>query len=471
MQLTYSYRRENMKKGLIITTALAMALGVGVAVGAQQQKVEKAEATTEKLYFDVSSTTWWNDASAKTFAYCFKGEDTQESDRNASWPGVEMTKEAGTTYKYSVSVSSEFTKVIFCRVNPSDESEVWNRTSKHGGTPVNLPADYSVKNQFNLTADGSNYDDGNYCGNWTLYTPTNYDVTVVLDNKGNKTTTHQTVAKDGVPTVEYVYGEKFSGWFDDENYTEGHEVTAITANTTVYGKIETIPTHTYTLDASLVSEVFTAPQLWAWVSGKNNAENFPGVAISNNSFTLPEGAEFIISSKAAEQGRKQTVNLSQPGSPVANETLIINSEPINDNENPNNGKYTAYWQLDEEAPADGYYLVGTENNFKFRGATVIPEIPADASSNVAILLNYTAKVNEKVTVRKSIKNVPGWIASADPEHEAEGEKAYGYRDENNFKFTTAGSYDIFVHTDGFYVAPHAERLTISVVDRFFEGKS
>lgn len=447
-----------MKKGLLITSAFALLFGVGVAVGAQQQKTERASAATQTLYFDVSSCTWWNDASAKTYVYFYNNSE------NNGWIGEEMTKVS--TYKYSTSVDTKYTSVIFLRVNPSDlsESGIWNRTNKNGGTAINLPTDYSVKNQFNLTADGSNYDDGNYCGNWSLYTPTSYTVSVHLDNKGVKTTTNQTVAKDDLPTVDYVFGESFSGWFDDENYTEGHEVTAITSNTTVYGKITAIPTATYTVQVEEGAEFGNSLKLYAFEpSGKENA-GWPGEAISDNSITVPTDAKLIINN-----GTKQTVNISQPTNPVANEKLVVSAETVS--EGTDAGKYKAYWELDEVVSEEGYYLVGSKTNYKFRGATYIEKQAADTSFNVGLLLGYTAADGEEVTIRSYLNSAYDWVANGDP---TEGsvdpvQHAYGYRSGSNFHFTTAGSYDIFVHEDSFYVAPHAARHYVNISNVLFAG--
>ena len=446
-----------MKKGLIITSTLALLFGVGVAVGAHQGKAVKASATTETLYFDVSSSTWWNDASAKTYAYCYKNDGSSEADRNASWPGVEMTKMPNANNKYYASVDSAFTYVIFNRVNPANTEEIWNRTSKDGGTPVNLPADYSVKNQFNLTADGTNYDDGNYCGNWTLYSSVTVNVVV---NGGDPEV--ESIEKGSVPSSPAGYGETFSGWFSDSEYTPGNEVTEINSNgMTIYGRVTANPTHAYTLDVTAVSEVFTAPYIYAWDINGHNAE-FPGVAVSANAFTIPEGASFIISDKNPKE--HQTINITQPASPVANEKLVVSSNTVESGEDI--GKYQAYWALDEEAPTSGYYLVGTKTNFKYRGATLVPASQEDVHGNLAILSNYAAAVNEEVTIRSS----SGWVNSADPVKDAEGQKEYGYRVDNNFKFTTAGNYDIFVKEGGFYVAPHANRHYVAVTNVMFEGK-
>lgn len=152
-----------MKKGFIFTAGLALVLSCGVAVGAHQAKsVNEARADSKvNLYLDISGLSWWSSDDAEIHAHCFDG-----SVDPTTWPGAEMSLVAGSSTVYSVEVDSSYTHVIFTRVNPSN-GEVWNRTSKDPGTPINLPADYSLNDKWNLTA--SDYDDGNYTGSWSKY--------------------------------------------------------------------------------------------------------------------------------------------------------------------------------------------------------------------------------------------------------------------------------------------------------------
>lgn len=153
-----------MKKGIIFTTALAMVLGVGVAVGAHQAapKAVSAEKETTTLYLCTNKLAWYGDQ-ARAYLYGDSGDNT--------WPGQELTLVDGETniYKLDVDNMSDFHSAIFLRSNGSD---VWNRTSKFGGVDISLPTDWSKENMFtfNESWDGKiEYDDGNYTGSWSLY--------------------------------------------------------------------------------------------------------------------------------------------------------------------------------------------------------------------------------------------------------------------------------------------------------------
>ena len=142
-------------KHVFTTLGLALVMGLGVAAGlshAREFKQAKA-GTTVTLYFDVSSLTWWNNDNAETYAH-LTGSGTEA---DTTLPGKKMSLVQGKAYKYAVELDSSYTKVVFNRVNPSDHTTVWNKSSKT--TPINLPADYSVKNEFDIEHDG--YDDGN----------------------------------------------------------------------------------------------------------------------------------------------------------------------------------------------------------------------------------------------------------------------------------------------------------------------
>lgn len=328
-------------KHVFVTLGVALTMGLGVVTGlAMHKEMQPAKAdNTATLYFDVSSTTWWNNAGALTFAHCWDGGTS------TTWPGAQMSLVAGSTTKYSVEVDSRNTKVIFNRVNPNNQSEIWNRTSKDGGTPINLPADYSVNNQWNLTADGSNYDDGNYCGNWTLYTPpaTTYQVDVYVD--GSKRGT-ETIPEGELPVDAVVFGKTFEGWFSNAECT-GAEVTEITSDTTVYAKLTAIPTVTYSLDVSQVSSTFANKYLYAWEENGATNAGWPGAELEGSTFTVPNDAKIIITNGPGTT--KQTVDITQSG--VANDTLKI----LNDQD----GETHYYYQwASEETITYSYSLNG-----------------------------------------------------------------------------------------------------------------
>ena len=298
-----------MKKGLIFATTLAMALGVGVAVGAHQNEAAEVKAASTTLYLDISGLDWWDNDGAEVRAHCWGG-----SAAGTTWPGKMMSLVTGTTTKYSVEIDDGYTSVIFTRVNPADHSTVWNRSSKdNGGIPISLPSDYSVHNEWVLEYDGTNYDDGNYTGSWNLYTPpaTTYAVTCVLDGQAQSPV--QVAEGELPPSPTPIFGKSFSGWCSDEGCTT--PAPGVTGPTTVYGKFTSLPTVTYTIDDSKVS--YSSLKVYAYeeLKGTQNAA-WPGEAVVNKTVTLPNDAKFIIN-----DGSNQTVDITQSG--VANDTLRI----------------------------------------------------------------------------------------------------------------------------------------------------
>ncbi len=302
-------------KHVFLTMGLSLVMGLGVAAGMSANREVKAAkaAGTSRLYFDVSSTTWWNNAGALTYAYCHDGATSP------SWPGVPMTKVVGETYKYYVDIDSAFTKVIFCRVDPNDLTNVWNRTSKNGGISINLPSDYTIKNQWNLTADGTDYGDGNYCGNWSLYTPpTTKKVAVYVngDKRGD-----EDVAIGGLPDSPEYYGVIFDGkWYTDSAMQ--NECTAVTASTTeLYCATTTATDVTFSLDKTRATDKFADTYLYTWFDGHDPKTAWPGDKFTTSTFTVKAGSKIIIN---AGQDKEQTVDVTP--STVANDTLrILNS--------------------------------------------------------------------------------------------------------------------------------------------------
>ena len=445
-----------MKKSLIFATALALAFGAGAAVSAHQS-LNRADAKTDNTMLFLKPNSNWkqkgHDTDPRFAAYFFGNGDT--------WVDMVLAEGGGSTGVYKVAIQDGYPSVIFCRMNGTTTANNWSNKYNQSG---DLTISGNEGKLFTIPDDSW---DGADSTNWSadLYNePMTYTVTTHVRGVA----TPKSIAENELPEApSLAYGESsFVGWFDNEACSEGHEVTAITSNGDVYAKFEMAETHSYTLDLSAVSAAYTNPHLYAWDANGHNGD-FPGVAIVNNEFTVPEGAQLIISDNNPKT--KQTINIAQPLNPVAGEALVVCSDLVTE-EGEDFGKNKAYWAKDEEAP-NGYYLVGTKNNYKFRDATLIPEIVKDASFNVAVLLTgYTAEVDEKVTIRQAKSNVTIWIHSGDPYQGAQNQKDYGYREGDDFKFTVAGTYDIFVHEDSFFVAPHANRHYVSISNVMFAGK-
>ena len=317
-------------KHVFTTLGLAFAMGIGVASAAiisANRGIQPAKAGNPvTLYLDVSNLTWWSGDGAEVRAHCWGG-----AAESTAWPGAQMTAVTGASNLFELEIDDGYTSVIFTRVNPADHSTVWNRSSKDGGTAITLPTNYSVQNTWVLEHDGSDYNDGNYTGHWDLFDPTNkHTVNTVLDKWGTETINGsvEVVDGDGVPAPAYDFGYSFSGWFSDDQYTEGNEVTAVTADMTVYGKITRVPTKDFSLDASLAADFSGKPgvAIYAWEpSGKTNSE-WPGVStpIWAESITLPEDASFVVcnGTDTSAADFTQTVDVSFAPA-IDGDTLIL----------------------------------------------------------------------------------------------------------------------------------------------------
>ncbi len=74
-----------------------------------------------------------------------------------------------------------------------------------------------------------------------------------------------------------------------------------------------------------------------------------------------------------------------------------------------------------DVPAeDGYYIVGTETNWKYAGATKMSTDPAVAGENTAVCLGYVASADEIIKVRSYIDGVDTWYGNNEPLSETDG---------------------------------------------------
>ena len=133
-----------MKKILSIFTALTIALVVNAAI-------------PEKLYLTPNSN--WTQANARFAAYFFGNGE--------KWVG--MTTVAGETDLYEVTVPSGYTKVIFCRMNPSASANNWSNKWNQSGD-LTIPTD--GKDHF-IVKSGS-WDGATTT--WSTYTPPVYTI-------------------------------------------------------------------------------------------------------------------------------------------------------------------------------------------------------------------------------------------------------------------------------------------------------
>lgn len=144
-----------MKKGLIFATTLAMALGVGVAVGAHQAKAPvKAEAISggDTVYLDPGV---WSADNAWFALYTFGSAE--------NWVKMEPV---GGTGVYSATLNASNTSMIFCRMNPSKTALNWD--SKWDQSRDLTYSEAGANNQYSVTGWGEND------GEWGTYVEPEY---------------------------------------------------------------------------------------------------------------------------------------------------------------------------------------------------------------------------------------------------------------------------------------------------------
>ena len=163
-----------MKKILSIFAALTIALIVNAAV-------------PEKLYLTPNSS--WTQANARFAAYFFGNGE--------KW--VDMTDGDGDG-SYEVDVPSGFSKVIFCRMNPSASTNNWNNKWNQTGD-LTIPTD--GKNLF--TIPGGSWDGATTT--WSTYTPPVYTIAgspAVLGSEWSTDDTNNDMTKQNDGTYKLV---------------------------------------------------------------------------------------------------------------------------------------------------------------------------------------------------------------------------------------------------------------------------
>lgn len=478
-----------MKKGLIFATTLAMALGVGVAVGAHQSKagVKEVKADSVKLYVEIdSSMSWWQSDGAETHAHCWGG-----SAASTEWPGAKMTLVEGETNVYSVDIDSGYTSLIITRVNPAN-GDVWNRSSVDQGTPINLPADYTVANCFKLEHDG--YNDGNYAGTWKLYSGSTPEPEPEKDDPSTEKNMFYVWDKDELlgdePNNVKVYGFGQADNIKEMEWPGVHSndyasVSTFTLGETSVYKVELSVSYPQfilndgehqTDDITLGSHVGEVLLPSSTESSWQSASDFTNPPASNGYYILGDNTSSWTFTGATKLGEGDEDNLA----------VLTNFAVTKDNQykiksyfdkvtawfnyhdgeeetsfnyvapdsNPKNiylSKDGTFYVTDYIAPVDpdvpehnGYYVVGSKSEWKYAGAAELTG--GEDEENYAKLLNYTVAKDEAFKVKKYEDGVETWFAINGDESEA-----------GNYVAETEKAVDIFASKDGkLYVSDHIE---------------
>ena len=133
-----------MKKRLLITSSLALLLGLGVAGGLSLAKketskpVEKVDAVSAGQTVYLHPNSDWRSANARFAMYCFGNGDT--------W--VNLTAVANSSNYYSATIPSGYTSIIMCRMDPATSVNNWD--NKWDQSP-DLTLSSSTGNTYRIT--------------------------------------------------------------------------------------------------------------------------------------------------------------------------------------------------------------------------------------------------------------------------------------------------------------------------------
>ena len=147
----------------------------GKAIGDPRWVPAPAEPKT--IYCKVQQS-WWTDGNAGVGIYAW-GDGVAA---NADWPGVRMTKVDGQPGVWSFDLPVKYTSVVFTRVNPSDEGDLY-----WGAKTEDLVVPTDDNDLFTITSETAQWDgEGKKAqGTWSKFvpeTPAKFYITGINDN-------------------------------------------------------------------------------------------------------------------------------------------------------------------------------------------------------------------------------------------------------------------------------------------------
>lgn len=167
----------------------------------------------------------WKTNGARFAAYFFGNGETWVSMTDSNADGI-----------YECEIPTGYSKVIFCRMNPSAATNNWDNK-------WNQSADLTItkgKNHYTVSEGAWDNGEGTWktAGAWTALTP-NYTVTFDANGYGTAPDA-QCVAKNGMattPTAPTATGYTFGGWYTDQTCTNTYDFnTEVTSDITLYAK-------------------------------------------------------------------------------------------------------------------------------------------------------------------------------------------------------------------------------------------
>lgn len=480
-----------MKKNIILSTSLALILGVGVAVGAHQQETAKAEAGNSY------GSDWWITGTVGGKNW---GDFQKISTHNEELGRYEI--------ELAMTTSSEFK--IFNHAAYGDYE--LNRSSSN--------LDYNGKGWLTYTdwAEGKNFkmkEAGDFIV-WFVDNIEEYDnvdwafgiekATDPVEESHYKYAINGVVATEEMTKgtgTEYVSkslsfkkGDVVTFLKDDEAYAvtpkEDSQLTKVYSTEDGLKFAEDYEGALYleTNGAKLWAGQFTPGYYLVGVGGEWNAKlgipatkEAEGDAYAVSNVTLAAGTEFkfVQAPESANDfvWRNAVDGRTSTGSEVAYE--VVQSE---DASNGNfkvtyPGTYNIYfnptdegWYSIEEpsyAPVEGYFIMGSVSgvdHWKYNNPVAKMDNTTQGG-NVAQLMNQSFAVGDQIRIRSYYDSQVTWATLGTTEAD------YGKKTGDNFEFTKAGAYDIYAKYEEsvlyFYVAEHVASYTIQMNAVHFTG--
>ncbi len=181
-----------------------------------------ATSTTQTVY--LRPTDLWNADNARFAAYYF-------DDSNNGWEG--MTRTSDCEEVYVAQIPANYSKIIFCRMNPATKENNWTPET----TLWNQTVDLSVENGKVYTITNQQ-EDKKYNGTWGTYVQS-YSVSFNMNGHGNAISdlcvqSGTAITQPAAPTAT---GYTFAGWYADAACTQEWDFsTPVTAATTLYAQ-------------------------------------------------------------------------------------------------------------------------------------------------------------------------------------------------------------------------------------------
>ena len=453
------------KKSLILTTAFAMALGVGVAVGAHQSKAgvkEVGAATETRVYYAIPSEA--------VGSYTVKLNINRQGDGD-NWAQYDMSRDGTKTQGGKLLYVAEYTD-LYNGVGVMQFQLYDGETWKSQEQPI---SSWTFATEYN----GKVYV---YGSGWADYNP---DTEPVPEVK-------YYYSLNGAEDVEMLPHNASEVKSAELSFKAGDKLTFKKAaeSYTVNPKDDAAETTVELVDDELVFVQDYNGALYLDISGATGklwAGNFAEGYYLNGSFS---GWNIKHAAKASEQsedpGTFEVIDIELADNAEVKffhkvddtkaSAININSDKLLIGEgvdaeiegeygnlkfntgghfdlylNTEDSNYLSVEKHGEPEPVDpdvpehdGYYIVGSKSEWKYSGATELTG--GEDEQNYAKLLNYTVSVGESFKVRSHLSGVDTWFSI----NGAEG-------DEGNYSSETEKAVDIFASKDGkLYVFDHSE---------------